>query len=91
MNVLAEITTRDEWHDHRGMRWGGILIALLLVALLVLVIVLIVRNWSRPSAAQSGPAVLPRSSAEDLLAERLARGEIDVDEYQRRRDALRSG
>lgn len=30
-----------------------------------------------------------RSSPEDILAERLARGEIDVDEYERRMDAVR--
>ena len=31
----------------------------------------------------------PRSSAEDVLAERFARGEIDEDEYRKRRAALR--
>ena len=67
------------------MRW---LVLLILVALLVLVIVLVVRS-SRP-AATSASSVTPRTTAEDLLADRLARGEIDVDEYRRRRDALRS-
>jgi putative membrane protein len=50
--------------------------------------VLVVRS-SRP-AATSASSVTPRTTAEDLLADRLARGEIDVDEYRRRRDALRS-
>jgi len=78
---------RGEWHhQHRGARW---LLLLLLVALLAAVIVLIIRNWSRP-APTSPSSAPPRTSAEDLLAERLARGEIDVDEYRRRRDALRS-
>jgi len=91
VGVLAEIMTRGEWREHHGHRWGWILIALLLIALLALLIVLIVRNWSGTSASRSGPAISPRSSAEDLLAERLARGEIDVDEYRQRRDALRCG
>jgi uncharacterized membrane protein len=32
---------------------------------------------------------LQRQGAEDVLAERFARGEIDEDEFRRRRDALR--
>ena len=32
-----------------------------------------------------------RSSADELLAERFARGEIDQDEYTRRRELLRAG
>lgn len=32
-----------------------------------------------------------RASAEELLAERFARGEIDEDEYTRRRQMLRAG
>jgi len=38
---------------------------------------------------ESGTSTGRRNTAEDLLAERLARGEIDEDEYRRRRDALR--
>lgn len=44
-------------------------------------------EWSRP-AATPGPGAV--TTAEQVLADRLARGEIDVDEYQRRLDALRS-
>jgi putative membrane protein len=32
-----------------------------------------------------------KADAEQLLDERLARGEIDVEDYQRRRELLRSG
>jgi putative membrane protein len=32
-----------------------------------------------------------RGSAEEILAERFARGEIDQDEYTRRRQVLRTG
>jgi putative membrane protein len=38
-------------------------------------------GWTRPAHADG---------AEQLLAERLARGEIDVDEYRQRLDALRA-
>lgn len=39
--------------------------------------------WRRPPQASTG------SSAEDVLAERYARGEIDAEEYRRRREVLR--
>ncbi len=37
----------------------------------------------------TGPAATTTSDAQRILDERFARGEIDVDEYQRRRDVLR--
>jgi putative membrane protein len=54
-----------------------------LAAIVVIVVVLVRRSDHRGSTvARNGP--------EELLAERLARGEIDEDKYRRRRDALRS-
>jgi len=66
--------------------WGGIGIAgvvgvmvnLLFLALIVLAVVLVARALSRPSH----PAV--SLSAQQILAERFARGEIDAEEYQAR-------
>jgi putative membrane protein len=67
---------------HGGGRGIGFIVFLLLVALVVAAVVLVVRRFvSRPRAA---------GSAEHLLAERFARGEIDEVEYRHRRDALRS-
>jgi len=63
------------------MMGGGSFVVLLLVALLV--VFLIRRHEPHPDR----PA---RSSAEDILAERFARGEIDEDEYRSRLDALRN-
>jgi putative membrane protein len=42
-------------------------------------------SGARPSSSTG------REDAEDILAERFARGEIDEDEYTRRRELLRSG
>ncbi len=47
-------------------------------------------EWSRPAQAP-GPERGPASMPEQVLADRLARGEIEVEEYQRRLDALRAG
>lgn len=63
--------------------WGGIIWA----------IVSLVRRGGNPpsSGPQSNFAPpTPRVSAEEILAERLARGEIDPDEYRHRLDALRT-
>jgi putative membrane protein len=65
-----------------------LLIALVVLVLLVVAIVALFRR--QPTDAESSrTSVLSRNPTEALLAERLARGEIDADEYRRRRDALR--
>lgn len=85
-----------EWGMHDGMGWGGwlfmTLLLLLLVALVVMVALALFRGWSSGGggSARSGQGH-GRSAAEALLDERFARGEIDEDEYRRRREALRSG
>ena len=43
------------------------------------------RQGGRPDVGGRPP------SAEEILAERFARGEIDADEYTRRRELLRTG
>lgn len=63
--------------------WG--LIALALLVVLILAIVWLLRALFRPA----GHAGQPRDEAEDVLRRRYASGEIDEEEYQRRRDGLR--
>jgi putative membrane protein len=86
--VLAQMMDRGDMHGD-GWGWAGIVGLAFMVALVVLAVVLIVRLTSQPDQRPSAEPS-PRS-AEDLLAERLARGEIDTEEYRQRRDALRSG
>lgn len=66
--------------------WGAWLVMSMLMlgfwALVAWVIVTIVRGASGPRSHAP--------SAEDILAERYARGEIDENEYFTRRDTLRS-
>jgi putative membrane protein len=62
---------------------------------LILVIVAMVRYVGRDHSAgypQEPPATPPQpSGAEEILAERFARGEIGADEYRERLDVLRHG
>jgi putative membrane protein len=84
--ILAQMMDHD-WRDHDGRGWGWIVGAIFMIAILTLVVVLIVRLTSHPTPPTTTEP--PRRSAEDVLADRLARGEIDPDEYRERLEALR--
>jgi putative membrane protein len=86
--LLAQMMDNDHMTDGTGWSWGWLAGITLMVALVALIIVLIVRLTG--SNRSASPADSPRQPAEDVLAERLARGDINADEYRQRRDALRS-
>ncbi|SDL88257.1 putative membrane protein [Geodermatophilus siccatus] len=80
------------WGHMTGWGWAATTLAsLLFLALLGLVAWVVVRAVRRPG---DGPSRAPRTAgpdtAERLLADRFARGEIDEDEYRRRLATLRS-
>lgn len=91
------------WHDGGwGWGWGGggwffmVVVMVLFWALIIVGVVALVRyltasHHGRPggSPPASGGPWGGNRRAEDLLAERFARGEIDEDEYQRRLTVLR--
>ncbi|HEX3311329.1 MAG TPA: SHOCT domain-containing protein [Streptosporangiaceae bacterium] len=71
--------------------WGyalGIIGMLLFWAVLVLAIAAAVRYLDRKRRESFPPPPLP-PTAEQVLAERFARGEIDADEYRQHLDTLR--
>jgi putative membrane protein len=69
--------------DHTGGGWWWVMGIgwLVFLAALVVIGVVLFRHY------QTGPG--RRRSAEDVLDERFARGEMDVEEYRQRRDVLR--
>jgi putative membrane protein len=64
-----------------GRHWVAIVFLLIVIALVIAAVVLLVRHFGSTTRASR--------NAEDLLADRFARGEIDEAEYRSRRDALR--
>lgn len=88
------------WDDygrpmHEGLGWAtGLVLVLLLVLFLAALAVLafaLYRGTSNTMHQQRQSSMPgPLSTAERVLAERYARGEIDDDEFRRRRDVLRT-
>lgn len=69
--------------------WMMWLWMILLAVLLIGGVIALRALWNR-TGSDGSPAEADRRSAIDVLEERYARGEIDRDEFERRRDTLSS-
>ena len=84
------------WNDTMGNgTWWWIPMTIMMIAfwggLIWIGVTLLKRNHTPHLHAGSTPPAAPgRPAAEDVLAERLARGEIEPDDYRARLDALRN-
>jgi putative membrane protein len=79
----------DRMMNHTGAGWWwlmGLLMLVMLIATVVLVVWLVTRAGN---TAGHVPPSDPTARAREILAERLARGEIDPGEYQERLSHLR--
>jgi putative membrane protein len=81
--VLAQMWDGDD-HMNGGWWWVMGIGWLVFLAIVVVFGYLLIRHITQMSGAGQ-----QRRGAEDVLADRFARGEIDEDEFRRRRDALR--
>jgi putative membrane protein len=94
--VLGRASDRGDNHGRgffRGGDGGGhpgvrLLVVLIVLALIVTGIVLLVRHFTTPRA--DAVPVETATNAEQVLADRFARGEIDEAEFVSRRSALRT-
>jgi putative membrane protein len=75
------------WDHMTGWGWAMMSFWSLLWIMLVVGLVWAVVQWSRGSGP-TPPAPESGKSAREVLDQRLASGEIDIDEYQARRAAL---
>jgi putative membrane protein len=83
-----EVVPMMNGYDMSG--WGWLLMTLGMLGFwaLVAVLALALLRHPGPPDQQRQPAQQPRPGAEDILAERLARGEIDPEEYRQRLQTL---
>ncbi|MFJ8113874.1 SHOCT domain-containing protein [Streptomyces sp. NPDC096132] len=83
------------WYGHDPSGWTWFVMSLGMIffwALLIVLGVLLFRALSRSAGFGSTKSPAPHGpAAEQLLAERFARGEIDEDEYRRCLTVLRTG
>lgn len=82
------------WHDG-GIGWGGwVVMTIMMLVFWALLIFGGIALWQATRRGATGTDRPPRDERNDalqLLDERFARGEIDVDDYQQRRELLRTG
>ena len=80
-----------DWNDN-GWAWGSGLWILMVIMMVLFwggVAWLIISLIRRPAVHQSAvPPSTPQKTPEEVLHERLARGEIEPDDYQRRLELL---
>lgn len=81
------------WDDGWGAgSWLGMsLMTVMMVAIwggIIALVVWLVRSAAPRQASPQSPPVGPMDRADEVLAERFARGEIDEEEFTRRRELL---
>ncbi|HYX84627.1 MAG TPA: SHOCT domain-containing protein [Gaiellales bacterium] len=79
------------WDHMNGWGWTMMTVWSLVWVGFLGVIVWATVHWVRTGSADAAVESRSGRSPAELLDERLARGEIDVDEYERRRAALSHG
>ena len=68
------------------MMFGELILVLLVLGVAVWAIIKVVPDWQNRIGIDGG-----KDSAEETLRQRFSRGEIDVEEYERSLEVLRSG
>jgi len=72
-----------------GIGWGGWIVMVAMMAVFWGAVAWVIVTLIRQNGARSQPQATSAPDAMRLLDDRFARGEIDEDDYKRRRDVLR--
>jgi putative membrane protein len=89
-----EAVMHGNWNNgmHDGFGWGWIpmtiMMLLVLGSVIWLGVALLRRTSGHEPAAVTGQPSSPPPNPQQILAERLARGEIETDDYRNRLEAL---
>lgn len=86
------VTVYDRYDGHMDGDWGVVMVLLMvaLIAVLAVGLVWLVRTSRAPTPPPPPSRGGEPGTPEEVLAHRLARGEIDPEDYQARLAALRS-
>lgn len=75
-----------------GVGWGGWLaMSLMMIVVWGVLIFGGIARWRATDRSDRSQPPAGHPTPEQLLDERIARGEIDIEEYRQRRESLRSG
>jgi putative membrane protein len=88
--MLMDYRDSGYMHDGAGAGFWVMVVMMLLVLVAVLAFLYLLVTRSGAMAGRESAGAAPKE-AERLLDERFARGEIDEDEYRRRRAVLHGG
>jgi len=89
--ALAQGPGEREYYHHYGFGFGHMLFGGLLMIVFwggIIVLIVVVVRWLSGSGSGRHERSAGRSGAQEILRERYARGEIDHDEFERRKQLL---
>jgi putative membrane protein len=81
---FAQPAENGGWYMHPNMGWGGGLMMILIGGAIIFLLFVLARSVN---AMHQGAHKTPRTAIE-ILKERFARGEIDKEEFEEKRDIL---
>mgnify|MGYP001168301205 CR=1 FL=1 len=88
--ALAQPSSDHGWGWHMGWGWGGMILGTLTLLVVLgglVVLAVLLARWLGAGSGREGPAGRPTPL--EILQERFAKGEIDKQEFEDRRRALR--
>ena len=86
--ALAQPGRRTDWHKGRwmmgdwGMGWFGMIFMIIFWGLIIVGLVLLIRWLIQNTGGKAHSGISTGSKAMDILKERYARGEINLDEFE---------